>query len=94
MAENKSTRKRGCRGDTQAAAGRPKTPDFIEALFQRTMREERITIEEFLAVATWAYRTTPEDLRHRACLRLIFTPHDLSIEHERMSVPQPGTLVH
>lgn len=68
-----------------------KTPDFVDALLQRTMRGEGITIEEFLAVAAWAYRTTPEDLRHRACLRLICIPSDLCIEEKRFNMLQPGT---
>lgn len=75
----------------QETAARPNIPDFVDALFQRAMRAEAITIEEFLAAATWAYRTTPEDLRHKACLRLLCISPDLSIEHERIDVPQVGT---
>jgi len=88
---DKSTRKPP---KMQATAARPTIPDFVEDAFQRAMRAEAITVEEFLARATWAYRATPEDLRYRACLRLISTPPDLLIEHERFDVPQVGTVPH
>ena len=72
----------------------PKTPQDVEDMFQQCMNGVIPTVEEFLAIATWAYRVTPEHERATACVGIIARVGDAWIRSDRENFPLTGSSIH
>jgi hypothetical protein len=72
----------------------PKSPQEVDDMFQRCMKGVMPTVEEFLSIATWAYRVTPEHERAMACVGIIARVGDAWIRSDRENLPLTGSSIH
>jgi len=72
----------------------PHAPQEVNDTFSKCLSGVVPTVEEFLVIATWAYRATPQHERAMACAGIIGRVADAWIRSDRDNLPLTGSSLH